>query len=318
MKKEFTLIVASFLLSSGVFAQEYSVEYSAETYAPLTTDTTAINKSETEVIETFTFYNSIPIGFDFVFLGETYDSLSLHENGFAALISEGTSYDSYISIFDCDLKDYQDDPTLSPIVYKTEGAAGSRIFKCEYVSAGYENDAEDNDSISFQLWIYEECNVFEIHVGPGFNDVAETDLYFNDGTSPFIGYGDNSPSVNYNLAGDPTDPDLQTDALMVLDTIPDVGSTYRFFNCVLGVNKNKPSAISIFPNPVSDYMTIEFQSLKEYSNLEIVNISGQIVFSSEITASDIMTLDVAELKSGVYFIQLVNDNGMEAIRFIKE
>jgi len=63
----------------------------------------------------------------------------------------------------------------------------------------------------------------------------------------------------------------------------------------------------LYPNPVSDYLTIESEN--SYKYVQIVDISGKIM-NCEISFSENKTLiKTSNLKQGVYFVQMYNDTG---------
>jgi hypothetical protein len=63
--------------------------------------------------------------------------------------------------------------------------------------------------------------------------------------------------------------------------------------------------INIYPNPATDYVNINFAGT---GNLIITNILGQVVYAVSHTESTI-SLNVAEWKSGMYFVTVTNNSG---------
>ena len=79
------------------------------------------------------------------------------------------------------------------------------------------------------------------------------------------------------------------------------------------VNKNK---IKLYPNPVSDNLTIENPFI---GNLQLIVISqlGQQVLKQNQNTS-ITSLDVSTLSKGLYFLNINAENGeTQTIKFIK-
>jgi len=76
--------------------------------------------------------------------------------------------------------------------------------------------------------------------------------------------------------------------------------------------------ITIYPNPASSVIYISSENLNEQYKLTIFNLSGQIVYNSEISQyGNPEAIDVNFLKSGCYIIQLQNKNRTLNSRFIK-
>ena len=71
----------------------------------------------------------------------------------------------------------------------------------------------------------------------------------------------------------------------------------------------------IYPNPVSDKLTIEAQ--EAIGNLEIYNLMGTLVYS-QTNCSDKVEINTSGLQSGIYFIRLTTDKVSETRRFVKE
>lgn len=93
------------------------------------------------------------------------------------------------------------------------------------------------------------------------------------------------------------------------------GISYTFYiedeNLANNDFKNNFDDVMIYPNPASEYFTIEVAEKTEFI---LVNNLGQIIISRTIsTKTDI---DVSQLNSGIYFIQLQNKYGNNSIRKI--
>ena len=81
------------------------------------------------------------------------------------------------------------------------------------------------------------------------------------------------------------------------------------------VGELKPSKISIFPNPVTESITLQYPGI---NNVTIANIVGQTVKSLEFQGTDQEVIDVSDLEEGVYLIILDTEEGKLSTRFIKE
>lgn len=81
---------------------------------------------------------------------------------------------------------------------------------------------------------------------------------------------------------------------------------------VLKVNKNELSAISIYPNPSKDFITIS--NLKEERRVIITNITGQIIKELSVDKNN-NRIDIQDLSKGFYFVSLDNK---KTIKFIKQ
>ncbi len=83
---------------------------------------------------------------------------------------------------------------------------------------------------------------------------------------------------------------------------------------LLDINSYLLDKIKIYPNPVSEILNIE---TPETSTLEIINIQGQIV-STKTISDKTGSIDVSELRSGVYTLRIKTDNGIMMKKIIKQ
>ncbi len=73
--------------------------------------------------------------------------------------------------------------------------------------------------------------------------------------------------------------------------------------------------ILTYPNPFSDVISIELPFLNKRCFYEITDLTGRIIFKSEINTKDIINL--REHKSGVYILRVFSDNSIITKRIIK-
>jgi len=86
-------------------------------------------------------------------------------------------------------------------------------------------------------------------------------------------------------------------------------------SCPSGVNElNDPINISIYPNPVTNSLTIE---APQKTIIEIRNIQGQIIKTVNTTEKQ-TSIDIANLSDGVYIIKVKTEKGTAVKKFIKE
>ena len=111
--------------------------------------------------------------------------------------------------------------------------------------------------------------------------------------------------------------DFNTDNPRTIVVSTDV--TYMaVFTDVVGIEDNGVPAISVFPNPTSDIINIT--SSETISEIEIVNVMGQVVRRMEVNC-DNAVCDVEDLKAGVYVVRirtLRQAQGAALRKFVKE
>jgi len=139
--------------------------------------------------------------------------------------------------------------------------------------------------------------------------------------SSYLWSGQNISSQNNGIGiASPSDTGLVSYTFSVTDDFGCISDTTLFTyvdNCTFIYNYTKlESKINVYPNPTIESITIEVNNNELIRNKEIITITdltGKIVKTSDLH-SDNFTLNVSELKSGIYFIKIGNTTN----KFIKE
>jgi hypothetical protein len=123
----------------------------------------------------------------------------------------------------------------------------------------------------------------------------------------YIGYDfntDHSDKVYYNTTGN-WQPSIFNGSPMIR---PVFGKEYPWGQDVTGIHENTAVTFSVFPNPANDLITIA--GLKNEGNtlVSLFDISGrEVIVTQQLNANG--TLDVSQLSTGAYFVQLKKANG---------
>ena len=89
----------------------------------------------------------------------------------------------------------------------------------------------------------------------------------------------------------------------------------EYIRSTVGI-KNIPqpqSATTLYPNPATNELTIK--SVGEIKGVEVVNMMGQVVVTSQNSKQKEVVFDIRSLPAGVYFVKV---NGAHGGRFVKE
>ena len=76
-------------------------------------------------------------------------------------------------------------------------------------------------------------------------------------------------------------------------------------------------SISLYPNPSSDYIKIISSDLSETVKIDVFDVLGKQTFSDLTNDINNYSLDVSNLKSGIYFITISTKNKSSLNKFIK-
>ena len=88
----------------------------------------------------------------------------------------------------------------------------------------------------------------------------------------------------------------------------------------LSLDKNKlVTEFKIYPNPVVDeYLFLEANTERKIDNIELYNVSGQLVLSKTILSKSKAELNVSGLTNGQYVLRVKTDNGVFSKKIIVE
>ena len=82
---------------------------------------------------------------------------------------------------------------------------------------------------------------------------------------------------------------------------------------VLGNEDFNQGKMVLYPNPVKDVLNIQLSNNDNFQFVEILDIDGRIVVSS-----DQYTINVSQLQSGIYFVKMKLGNNVFTQKFIKD
>ncbi|NBC58594.1 MAG: T9SS type A sorting domain-containing protein [Bacteroidetes bacterium] len=80
----------------------------------------------------------------------------------------------------------------------------------------------------------------------------------------------------------------------------------RFESTTLSTDEFEKSGISVYPNPASDLVNINFsQNTDELEQIVLYDLNGRLVFASKLNSNDIeQQIDVSNLSSGIYVLEI--------------
>ena len=82
-------------------------------------------------------------------------------------------------------------------------------------------------------------------------------------------------------------------------------------------NKTLQKAVTLYPNPATDKVTIETSEIPTISQVSIMNLDGKELLHQKITEPN-TTIDVSALTSGVYFVRVTGERTVQVGKFIKQ
>jgi hypothetical protein len=139
-------------------------------------------------------------------------------------------------------------------------------------------------------------------------------------------YNADSSSVNYWINGNPISncpalqficvDDFEVDA--VAQYFAGTGVAYASDCSQMAVADFTASAYTIYPNPVKNNLNIEAYGTASIQSMQIYNMLGQLLQSIPNSNTEkSIAIDVSQLESGTYFIEITSDKGKTTRKFIK-
>ena len=81
------------------------------------------------------------------------------------------------------------------------------------------------------------------------------------------------------------------------------------------VNSDLTAQLRLFPNPSSEFVSIQYGGNVEAEEIQVLNSQGQIIYSSKINFA---TINTSMFKNGVYFITLITPKSKIVQKYVKE
>ncbi len=184
---------------------------------------------------------------------------------------------------------------------------------------------------------YLDCNDADILINPVTNEICNDiddncNLEIDEGLpvqTLFIdadddGYGDNQifiitcmlemeGYVSNNLDCDDTNPAVYPGAEETLNGLDD--NCNELIDEGLAIENNLLNEIKIYPNPANDILQIDYSG-NETSEIQIVNIAGENIYSDKLTAH--LTINIQNLPAGIYLLKIISTENQAVFNFVKE
>ncbi len=110
----------------------------------------------------------------------------------------------------------------------------------------------------------------------------------------------------------------ENDTRMLTITNPN-GDIAIYGNAALGINELDISQITIYPNPANKILILSSANIAGKLTIEIFNIEGKFLKSEALSFANQTTIDVSNLKSGVYLLKIESADGIVTTKkFVKE
>ena len=185
-----------------------------------------------------------------------------------------------------------------------------------------DSDADTNDDGVIQLSEAEAViglyvsnrNIISMEGVHSFINLTSLDVSLNQLISLNIKNGNSNNIINFNAIDNAALFCIEVDDITYANSAPNwIKDTWASFSedCNLGVEDNVLNDFSLYPNPAHDVLNIESQ--QEIETVKIYNLQGQLI--KEVSTNSI---DVSNLNTGLYFVQVTIEGKSITKKFIKE
>ena len=79
-----------------------------------------------------------------------------------------------------------------------------------------------------------------------------------------------------------------------------------------------PNGISLFPNPSSNEVTLEFKFKISNLKMEVINIKGHLMVENEAKNTFREKIDISTFPHGVYYIRVYSETVEDFLKFVKK
>jgi PKD repeat protein len=171
-------------------------------------------------------------------------------------------------------------------------------------------NAAGSDLTTFEDYIFVDLPIFAgFTFSTNENVVSFTNTTQNATTFEW-NFGDNSPeSSEENPVHTYAQPGVYLVTLVATNPLCGSAITQAVDVIYTGVQEaGNEEVIVVFPNPVTDVLSIEVLKNSNFNSLKVFHSNGQIVFQKETFEGDILEIDFSDFPSGIYFLEVLIDD----------
>lgn len=124
-------------------------------------------------------------------------------------------------------------------------------------------------------------------------------------TDPYMGSGEFSYTVDTNCTGGP-----RSTTITIAGLYFSLSQAQNDVDCSVGILNINGEEIKIYPNPTSDFVTIECSKQLTIANIYMTSQTGQLIENAQFYKNGdcIYTSNMGNLSSGAYYINILIDN----------
>ncbi len=75
--------------------------------------------------------------------------------------------------------------------------------------------------------------------------------------------------------------------------------------------------IVVYPNPVSDYLTVDLKGVSSKGSISIVSLDGKLFYEQQVDKDKTIILDLNKLSQGIYLCRYESEKEVKTVKIIK-
>ena len=84
------------------------------------------------------------------------------------------------------------------------------------------------------------------------------------------------------------------------------------------IDSKELTTFSLFPNPATNELNVLFEGNMNNGSVKIINLAGQLIKEKNNANGTTANINVSDIASGIYFIEINNSGNIERMRFVKD
>jgi hypothetical protein len=168
---------------------------------------------------------------------------------------------------------------------------------------------------SFSTAIADDLTATVKNTQPGAADGA-IDLTVTGGVSPYT-YSWAGPGGVTFTTEDISGLAAGSYTVTVTDTYCGKATLVVTVSVATGITESTAGHLTLSPNPVMDVVSISSSKQFQKATLRIFTVDGHLVQQTENINGGIVTVNVSELSSGIYFVEMIQDATISRTKLLK-
>ena len=169
-------------------------------------------------------------------------------------------------------------------------------FKGTYANGQTKINWQTSDELNSKNFVVEKS----VNSGASWSSIGSVASHGNTGTTQNYFLNDNNVAPGKNLY-----------RLKMID----IDGRFEYSNILL-INAGS-KAVTVYPNPVKDKAGVT--GLTKGSRIKLLNLSGQLLFTSPVINTTTYEVDLAKYQKGVYLLQIEQENqSVQSVKLVRE